>query len=222
MESPEPLSGAAIDRILDRVREAPGGGSLDLGSIDRSALREDLHWQVVFQLMATDLGSASLRTKRAARRAEIQRTVVKLSHLLRVDAADNNGVLGFYPLTDPGPRRVILRVGLAARRAKKFPPPEPACLTREAVRYIETYNARSQVDHLVGRLEEVFAKHFHREPGYTTSENGTDGPFLRFVDEVLREYGFNNRGKPYALSTFAAALRNARKSAKRRKPRDKN
>ena len=52
MKSPEPLSGAAIDRILDRVREAPGGGSLDLASTDRNALRDDLHWEVALQLMS--------------------------------------------------------------------------------------------------------------------------------------------------------------------------
>ena len=52
MKSPEPLSGAAIDRILDRVHEAPGGGSLDLASTDRNALRDDLHWEVALQLMS--------------------------------------------------------------------------------------------------------------------------------------------------------------------------
>jgi hypothetical protein len=218
------LDAAAVEKIFARVRETPGGANLDIGAIDRKALRDDLDWEVVAQLTATELGSVKLRKERARRLKQIQATARKLSHLLRVDAADHNVVRSFYSPTDPDPRRVVVRIALAVRRAKKFPPPEPAWLTREATQYIEAYNARSLVDHLVGRIAVVFEKHFHRKPGYTTSDDGTDGPFLRFTEEVLLEYGITNRGQPYALSTLAAALRNARKDKKRRKrstPRDK-
>jgi hypothetical protein len=211
------LAATAVERILARLRETPGGGNLDIGAIDRQALGDDLDWQVVAQLTATDLGSVKLRKERALRLKQIQATARKLSHLLRVDAVDHNVVRNFYSLTDPDPRKVVVKIALAVRRAQKFPPPEPEWLTSEATRYIEAYNARSLVDHLVGRIAVVFEKHFHRKPGYTTSDDGTDGLFLRFTEEVLLEYGITNRGQPYALSTLAAALRNARKDRKRRK-----
>jgi hypothetical protein len=77
---------------------------------------------------------------------------------------------------------------------------------------------RSHVDNLVGRLAVVFENHFHCNPGYRTDDGGTDGSFIRFAEEVLLEYGITNRGQPYALSTYAAALRNAKKNKKRRQP----
>jgi hypothetical protein len=75
-----------------------------------------------------------------------------------VDATDRNAVRNYYPLTDSDPRKVVVRIVLAARRAKRFRPTEPAWLTRVANQHNEAYNVRSHVDNLVGRLAVVFEK----------------------------------------------------------------
>jgi hypothetical protein len=61
---------------------------------------------------------------------------------------------------------------------------------------------------LVGRLAVIYAIGFKTPPSYTTSPDGeTDGPFIRFAEQALSEFGITRDGnQPYQRRSIADAL----------------
>jgi hypothetical protein len=74
--------------------------------------------------------------------------------------------------------------------------------------------SRNPLDFLAGDfLPKTFETHFKRKP--STAKNG---PYVRFVEQFLKEFCITNRGRPYARSTIVSALTDGRHGRVRRKP----
>jgi hypothetical protein len=212
----------AVARILAAMRLAPGGESIDTSAVDPEVLLRDLSDEFRLQQFATEL--PRVHEKRSQRSAKIQRTARALARLLKEERADL-GRIRHYPLRDPDPRRVALKVALAAR-ATREPTQEPIWATEAATALVKDLNARSRFDCLVGELlSPLFNRYF---PGnlaeYTTDSTDplgdvTDSPKVRFIEAALREFGFTHRGKPHSRKSIASAITNAKTGRRRRKDR---
>ena len=89
----------------------------------------------------------------------------------------------------------------------------------EEIDLFEFQGPSSVLERLVGKLARQFKETFARSPGYTTDPDSgeTDGPFIRFAEQAMREFGFTRDGnQPYQRRTIAAAL-----SAHKKRPRRK-
>jgi hypothetical protein len=209
----------AIARILAAMRLAPGGESIDTSAVDPEALLRDLSGAFRLQQFATEL--PKVRVERSQRSVKIQQTARTLAVLLKEERADLDRIR-HYPLREPDPRRVALKVALAAR-ATREPVQEPICATEAANALVEDLTARSTFDCVVGELLSPLFNTY--VPGssteYTTDpmEDVTDSPKVRFIEAALREFGFTNRGRPYARKSIASAITNAKTGRRRRKNR---
>jgi hypothetical protein len=208
----------AIARILDAMRRAPGGDSIDTSAVDPEVLLRDLSDAFGWQRFASEL--PRVLERRNQRSAEILRTARTLARLLKEERADL-GRIRHYPLRDPDPRRVALKVALAAR-ATREPVEEPIWATEAATALVEDLRARSQFDCLVGELlSPLFNRYFPGNAEYTTDplEEVTDSPKVRFIEAALREFSFTHRGKPHSRKSIASAITNAKTGRRRRKKR---
>ena len=143
-----------------------------------------------------------------------------MARLLKEERADL-GRIRHYPLREPDPRRVALKVALAAR-ATREPIQEPIWATEAATALVRDLTARSQFECLVGELlSPLFNKSFPGNVEYTTNslEEVTDSPKVRFIEAVLREFGFAHRGRPHSPKSIASAITNAKTGRRRRKNR---
>jgi len=209
----------AVARILAAMRLAPGGESIDTSAVDPEVLLRDLIDAFHLQKFATEL--PKVRLQRSERSAKIQRTARTLARLLKEEVADL-GRIRHYPLREPDPRRVALKVALAAR-ATREPIREPICATEAASALVGALTARSKFDCLVGELlSPLFDRYFpDNSIEYTTDplDNLTDSPKVRFIEATLREFGFTHRGRAYTRKSIAAAITNAKTGRQRRKSR---
>jgi hypothetical protein len=206
----------AVARILDAMHGAPGGEAIQSSAVDREALLSDLSLAFRLQQFATDLPKA--HDQRSQRSKKIQQTARTLARLLKEERADL-GRIRHYPLREPDPRRVAVNVALAAR-ATREPIQEPVWATEAAIGLVEDLTARSRFECLVGELiSPVFNRYFPGNTEYTTNalEEMTDSPKVRFIEAVLREFGFIHRGQPYARKSIASAITNAKRGKRRRK-----
>jgi hypothetical protein len=65
---------------------------------------------------------------------------------------------------------------------------------------------------LVGTLVQPFERAFPTSPKYTTDDSGTDGPFIRFVEQTFCEFGITKDGnQPYMRRSIADALNEFKK-----------
>jgi hypothetical protein len=209
----------AIARILDAMRRAPGGESIDTSAVDAEALLRDLSGRFRLQQFATEL--PRVRERRSQRSAKIKRTARTLARLLKEERADL-GCIRHYPLRDPDPRRVALKVALGAR-ATREPVEEPTWATEAATALVEDLTARSQFECLVGELlSPLFNEYFPAASiEYTTDPlgDGTDSPKVRFIEAALREFGFTHHGQAHSRKSIASAITNAKTGRRRRKKR---
>jgi hypothetical protein len=218
------LKPSAVDRILEATVAAPRADTLNVAAIDRKILRDDLDWSVTFYRLARDLGSKTLPNTRRKRRRKILQSCRFLLCLLRADDRDDRKIRQSYPLTEPDPRAVLVRLALAARSTMRLSPAEPKWMQDKTEDFANWLTKRSAVDVLMGDiLGTVYCEHFpDHKPGYTTRESGTrgsqsDGPYIRFVEAVLESFEIKTpQGKNYTRSTIAKAVDNSNRGRRRR------
>jgi hypothetical protein len=100
-----------------------------------------------------------------------------------------------------------------AKRIEQRYTPVPA----DPDEFAEFTGTGSVLMRLVGRLAVTFEWHFHTSAGYTTNPDSgeTDGPFIRFVEQVFREFGITRDGnQPYQRRSIADALTKSRNQTK--------
>ena len=214
---------AAVDRIIKATHSAPGAEKL--AAVDRRELQWDLNFALAIYGTAFEFGSDTAK-RRDDRWRAIHLRARELLRLLREDERDKGMIGRHYPHTMPGPRLIILEVAfaaIAARRKRKKPEqPESRRIADDPRRWL---TARSPANFFDGEiLYPLFQEHFEVEgaadttPAYTTTDGDTDSPFMRFADQVFREFGIKHGGgKHYQRSFFASAVAHARKKRSRRK-----
>jgi hypothetical protein len=81
--------------------------------------------------------------------------------------------------------------------------------------------SRSPFEDLVGELAKFFKKQFGLEATFhrRASDKQPDGPFIRFVVQILAEFKITNRGRAYSRESIAKALTDVRTGRVRRKPK---
>jgi hypothetical protein len=79
--------------------------------------------------------------------------------------------------------------------------------------------SHSPFEDLVGQLSDVFRKEFGLEPTFhrRASDNVPDSPFIRFVEQVLKEFRITHQRRPYSRESIAKALTDARTGRARNK-----
>jgi hypothetical protein len=95
-----------------------------------------------------------------------------------------------------------------AKRLERRNTPAPLSRRPDDVKW------NSRLVRLVGRLAQVFEQAFQVRAGYTTDPdtNETDSPFIRFVEQVFREFRVTRDGnQPYQRRSIANALNEFRK-----------
>jgi hypothetical protein len=80
---------------------------------------------------------------------------------------------------------------------------------------------RNLFDLFVGMaLPNVFREHFKRDAAFSRSGGKVGGPFVRFADQVLFEFGLlKKNGKRYSPESIAKSLQQSRKATIRRRVR---
>lgn len=83
--------------------------------------------------------------------------------------------------------------------------------------YQRSFKTRSPFEWLVGNfLPDIYDLIFFKEPGLSKS-----GPFIRFAEAVLKEFGIKRNGKAYSRASITRALTNDRSGRTRRKKVDR-
>ena len=81
--------------------------------------------------------------------------------------------------------------------------------------------SRSPFERLVGDLAELFGKQFGLKATFhrRASDNVPDSPFIRFVEQVLKEFRITHQRRSYSRESIAKALTDARTGRVRNKRR---
>jgi len=188
-----PKDQEALKRILDATTSA--GGKL----INNRGWEM---WPALWHTCAYKLANTTSHTERKAQ-LQCQRRIFRAALKLQRELA---------LFKSEGPDKILSWEIRALREPlenllKAFNPE----LTTFALR-----GSRNLLTHLVGELAGIYAYHFGKKPGYTTdpSNGETDGPFIRFVEQTLHEFGITRDGnQPYMRSSIADALTNFKKRA---------
>ena len=197
----------SIDRILAAV-----GESFVPPTLDQRALRYHLGWCATSYLTRTQLRAPALNKQRRQFGA-ITKTGKRLKQLLS-DADVWRSISGEVPEDHACPQRAVEDVVRAAERSMPG-------LTARNERPIEDFNRCSPFEWLAGeRLPRLYLQYFAQKAGISRIDGRVDGPYVRFVEQVLIEFNIMWRGRPYAPEAIAGALTYARSGRTRRGSRD--
>ena len=140
-------------------------------------------------------------TPRNRRLHQIAKTAKRLSALL---ARQKDLLLG----ESHEVANVILETIIATAESHLAPPLTGPPVWASGLRQELGVNGSSAFQWLAGhRLADIYENHFEREARFSRDANGQpSGPYVRFVRQVLLEFGITNRGAPYSNEAIAHAL----------------
>jgi hypothetical protein len=181
---------------------------------DFAQLHHDLGWARTWYFSRKGLTALK---KRQVKVGKIEKAARKLSSLLSAKdawAAISSALADSKP---PAPTVVKLIIKAAADYNKPIKQPAWATEASKRIRAELGMNTLSAFDWFVGvYLARVYERHFGQPAGRSRMNNGqVGGPYIRFVQAMLRESGILNRRKPYSRETIARAVSRARGSRNR-------
>jgi hypothetical protein len=191
----------ALQRILDATTAA--GGKLIPDFTERRRL-----WGSIALIFMYWLPGAKAADDRAAARATARRhkRIISAALAIKRELRDYH-----YP-RGAELAKEIYHLLSAVTSAPEISPVEE-------VDILELFGPGSVLERLVGMLYRQFERTFRGSPRYATDpvSGETDGPFIRFVEQAMREFGVTRDGnQPYQRRSIAAALNDHKKRVKRK------
>jgi hypothetical protein len=186
-----PKEEAALQRILDATTKA--GGNLADSFDAPGRLRFDLRY-IFFHELPTVMDVNDRARLRNRRRRE--QRIIKAARILQANLQSPEDIEW-------------------ARRVERDNTPAPAA--KEEVELMEWARHSGTLTWLVGCLAYAFEHAFQARAGYTAdSDTGdvVDGPFIRFVEQTLYEFGVTVDGnRPYSRAAIAKSLTEFRRAS---------
>ena len=222
---PRPLDDNAVQRILDAV-----GSEVTSATLNKEDLAADLARLVaVYRRGHADRGLAKDRKKRMTDILNGARQIIRASNndvwslISSIRKTKKSSHRASPTRYQSNPYREELHTTMERLVEDighwfepRLPPiPSPPGSTWDARR------SRSAFEKLVGDLAELFGKQFGLKATFhrRESDNVPDSPFIRFVEQVLKEFRITHQRRHYSRESIAKALTDARTGRVRNKRR---
>lgn len=217
----------AVQRILDAL-----GSEVTSATLDKEDLAAELGWLVAVyrgRVVGADRGLAKDRETRmtnirnAARQIirELNNDVWSLISKIRKTKESSHRIYPARYQSNPyreelhaTMERLVEDIGHWFDPSSNFSHvPSPPRSTRGA------RPSRSPFEELVGELAKLFKKQFGLQATFhrRASDNVPDSPFIRFVEQVLKEFKITHQRRTYSRETIAKALSDVRTGRARNK-----
>jgi hypothetical protein len=225
---PKPLDysdDGAVQRILEAL-----GPKVSVSNVDKEDLAAELAWYVAVYTGAVTHADRALKKDRERRMTVIRNATNQIirelnndvwrmiSRIRKLKESDHRIDLNKYRTNPYQEEPLATLKRLNEDIGHWFDPhflrvPSPPGSTWGARR------SRSPFERLVGDLAELFGKQFGLKATFhrRASDNVPDSPFIRFVEQVLKEFRITHQRRPYSQESFAKALTDARTGRARNK-----
>jgi hypothetical protein len=227
---PRPLDDNAVQRILDAL-----GSEVTSATLDKEDLAADLaRLLAVYRggVVHADRGLAKDQKKRMTDILNAARQIIRASNndvwslISSIRKTKESSHRAYTTRYQSNPYREELHTTMERLVEDighwfepRLPPiPSPPGSTWGARR------SRSPFERLVGDLAELFGKQFGLKATFhrRLSDKVPDSPFIRFVEQVLKEFRITHQRRPYSRESIAKALTDARTGRARNKRRSTN
>jgi hypothetical protein len=203
-----PATGQLHEEALERILCATGYKFWP-PALDRLSLGQDLMECADLSRLIPDLTSLDRKKNEVERLGKTKKRASQLRSLLSDESTWGSITSDWYRRgQDQGaiePRQMLTDlIDVVERKTRSMRLTSPK---EESVFFRAFFGPGSAFEQLVDKhLPKVFVDHFHVNATVSRGADGTlDTPYLRFAEQVLKEFVILNHGKPYTRESIASA-----------------